>query len=309
MKDKGWLLALVPLGLGLLVMILMQYLLRPLPLVEFQVDLGSTFFFSGLFLSLILLSGQAAQTWQKRRCEQDLLTQRSAQRESHRRFLRRLDHQLKNPLTALRAALVNLADAVGPQGQPALSDSASQAERLSRLVADLRKLAELEEQPLESSDVSIPDLLGELIADVRALPAYRERRIDLVVSRIPWNPPPVLGDPDLLGLAFYNLLENALKYSGRDDLVEVRVMDDGRFLTVEFADSGPGIVENDLPHLFEELFRGENAHGVEGSGLGLALSERILRQHGAEISVRSRRQAQKGTVFTIRLPLGGVTRL
>ncbi|PKN94419.1 MAG: sensor histidine kinase [Chloroflexi bacterium HGW-Chloroflexi-6] len=309
MKYKAWLLVFAPLILGLLAMLSMQGLMRPLPLVEFQIDMGSAVFFVGIFLSLLLLIWQVTRIRENHRYQQDLQTRRSQQQETHRRFLRRLDHQLKNPLTALRAALVNLSDEVNPRGEQALRDSNFQVERLSRLVGDLRKLAELDEQPLEKGEVSIPELLGELIQDVQTLPAHRGRHINLVVSRVPWTPPPVLGDPDLLGLAFYNLLENALKYSSVADVVEVRVLEDGRFLTVEVADSGPGIAADDLPHLFDELFRGDNAHGVEGSGLGLALARRIIQQHAGEISVRSRRQSQKGTVFTIRLPLGGVTRL
>jgi signal transduction histidine kinase len=72
-------------------------------------------------------------------------------------------------------------------------------------------------------------------------------------------------------------------------------------LTVDVADSGPGIVEADLSHVFEELYRGENAKGVEGSGLGLALAKKIVECHDGQISVRSR--LGHGTVFTVRLPL------
>ena len=303
MKNRVWILVFAPLVFGLLVMLLLQVFLRPLPLVEFKFDFGTVFFIFGFFLSLLLLVWQATQIWENHLFRQDFRELRTQQQDTHRRFLRRLDHQLKNPLMALRAALVNLSDAVNSQGEQALRDSTFQAERLSRLVGDLRKLAELDEQPLEKTEVSVPELLGELIKDVQALPAYRERHIDLVVSRVPWVPPPVWGDPDLLGLAFYNLLENALKYSSVADVVEVRVLEDGRFLTVEVADSGLGIEPDDLAHLFEELFRGDNAQGIEGSGLGLALAQRIIQQHEGEISVRSRRQSQKGTVFTIHLPL------
>jgi two-component system OmpR family sensor kinase len=303
MKNKAWIFIFAPLALGLLIMLLIQGLLQPLPLVEFQADLGTVFFALGIIFSAPLFVWQITKIQQARQSKMELQALHAQQQETHRRFLRRLDHQLKNPLMALRAALVNLTDFVDPQGEKALCDSTFQAERLSHLVGDLRKLAELDEQPFEKSQVDIPALLGELIGDVQGLPVYHNRHIDLVVSRVPWTPPPVLGDPDLLGLAFYNLFENALKYSSAQDTIEVRVLEDGRFLTVEVADSGSGIEPEDLPHLFEELFRGRNARGLEGSGLGLALAQRIIHQHGGEISVRSRRQNQKGTVFTIRLPL------
>jgi two-component system OmpR family sensor kinase len=299
MKRFAWLVAFVPVVLGLVVMILVQVLVKPLPVLEVRADIGMTALLLGMAISLGLGIWQAARRRESRLARLSLLEERGRQADAHRRFLRRLDHQLKNPLTALRAALANL-----PQDGPALQDASRQAERLSRLVGDLRKLAELEDLPLERTAVDVPALLEELVEAVRSVPAYRNRRVDVSVSRIPWSPPPVPADPDLLGLALYNLIENAVKYSGPQDAVEVRVLEDGRRLIVEVADSGPGVAASDLPHLFEELFRGDNARGLEGSGLGLALVRRVIEQHGGEVEVRSRREGQKGTVFTVRLPLG-----
>jgi two-component system OmpR family sensor kinase len=299
MRSKLWWLALLPAGLGLLLMVLIQYLWKPLPMVEFQIDLGTCLALAGALLSLLGGAGWLTGRLKDRAQRQVLIQERLEQQEGHRRFLRRLDHQLKNPLTALRAALVNLGER--PDGQ-ALRDATSQADRLGQLVGDLRKLAELEERPLESSAVDVPALLAEMIEALQSVPLYKTRRVELVVNRIPWSPPPVLGDPDLLGLAFYNLMENALKYSSPSGVVEVRVSEDGQVLIVDVADSGPGISAEDLPHVFEELYRGANAHGLEGSGLGLALVQRVIRQHGGSLDVRSRRQAQTGTVFTVRLP-------
>jgi two-component system OmpR family sensor kinase len=293
----------IPLALGLVLMLLIQLLLRPLPLVDFKADLGTVCFLLGALTTLFLLTWGLTRSRQVQNCQEIIHNERSQQQDQHRRFLRRLDHQLKNPLTALRAALVNLADQTAPESRSAFRDATTQVDRLSRLVGDLRKLAELDEHPLEKVKVDLPELLCELIEAAQDLPVHCSRKINLVVSRVPWSPPPVLGDPDLLGLAFYNLLENALKYSAQEDAVEVRVLEDDHFLIVEVADAGLGIDAEDMPHLFEELFRGANAHGLEGSGLGLALVERLIQLHGGEISVRSRRKDQKGTVFVVRLPL------
>jgi two-component system OmpR family sensor kinase len=294
---------LIPLAIGLAAMVFIQVLIQPLPIVEVRVDLGTVLLLLGMIFTLFLLIWQIARSRQATQDQAALQEDQVRQETAHRRFLRRLDHQLKNPLTALRAALVNLPDHVNPSNRQAIQAAELQADRLSRLVGDLRKLAELEELPLEMIEVDMPDLLSDVIEAVRALPVHGSRQINLAFSRVPWAPPPVLGDPDLLSLVFYNLVENALKYSLPEDAVEVRVLDDGRHLTVEVADSGPGIEEEDLPHLFEELFRGSNAHGLEGSGLGLALAYRIVQHHRGAIHVRSRRQGQKGTVFAVRLPL------
>jgi two-component system OmpR family sensor kinase len=182
-----------------------------------------------------------------------------------------------------------------------LRDAELQTQRLSRLIADLRKLAELEERPLELDQVDLAEVLDEIVAAVCGLPQYARRAVGLVIPRVPWPLSPVTGDRDLLGLAFYNLVENALKYSGPSDAVEVRAVEDGRWVIVEVADSGPGIAAEDLPRIFEELYRGANARGLEGSGLGLPLVRRVIERHEGDITVRSRQGGQKGTVFRVRL--------
>jgi len=113
--------------------------------------------------------------------------------------------------------------------------------------------------------------------------------------------PPVSGDRDLVFLACHNHLDNACKFSRPGDAIEVRASEDGHWVVVEVADTGPGILEGDLPHVLEELYRGENARGPDGSGLGLALVRAVARHHGGSVAVRSREG--EGTAFTLRLPL------
>jgi signal transduction histidine kinase len=74
-------------------------------------------------------------------------------------------------------------------------------------------------------------------------------------------------------------------------------------VVIDVADSGMGIASDELPNVFEELYRGTNARGIEGSGLGLALAHRIVTLHGGEMRVRSSQENPRGTVFTIQLPL------
>jgi len=114
-----------------------------------------------------------------------------------------------------------------------------------------------------------------------------------------------VGRPGLLVVVFRNLLDNALKFTRAGDRVEVRVMEDGEWAVVEVADTGPGIPAEELPHIFEELYRGSNARGIPGSGLGLALVQRIVALHGGEVTVRSREG--QGTVVRVRLPLAPET--
>jgi two-component system, OmpR family, sensor kinase len=300
---RWWLIAL-PLILGIAAMALLNLVLAPAPILVVRIDIGTALALFGWLVSAFLLVHALTRHSSELHCEQTLATERQQQEEAHRRFLRRLDHELKNPLTAMRAALVNLSDAAGSSPRnAAIADMQRQAERLSRLVSDLRKLAELEVRPLESLPVDTGELLQEVVEAARSQPAYAGRQIRLVVPSVPWPPPPITGDRDLLSLAFYNLLENALKFTGPDDTVEVRAAEDGQTLTVEVADTGPGIDPEDLPRLFEELYRGSNARGFEGSGLGLALVQRVIARHAGQVSVRSRQDKHRGTLFTVHLPI------
>jgi two-component system, OmpR family, sensor kinase len=286
------------------VSVVAQGFFQPVPLLVFKIDVGMVAFVAGviitLFLLLFYLGGLSRERLSKRRLEQSL----KEAELGRRRFLRRLDHEIKNPLTGLRAALVNLQETRGTEERQRAASNASRAvDRLSRLLADLRKLSDLEERPLENLPVDVPELLQDMVDAACSLPAYGQREVNLLISRVPSPFPTVRGDRDLLGLAVYNLVENALKFTPENESVEVRALEDGRTIVVEVADSGGGIAAEDLSNIFEELYRGSNARGVEGSGLGLALVRRIVALHGGEIDVRSRQEEPRGTVFTVRLPV------
>lgn len=227
---------------------------------------------------------------------------RDLERAAHRRFLARLDHELKNPVTAIRATLAAAAEPPGsaPAGPLAIVDD--QARRLATLVADLRKLSELETRALEREPVD----LEQLVAD--AVTALEQQRPDLVgrvavtVSRVPWPIPVLSADPDLLGLAIDNVLGNAAKFAVTGP-IEVRLREDAGAAIVEVADTGRGVPLDAQEHVFDELARADNARDVSGSGIGLALVRTVLRRHGGDAELRSREGA--GTVVTLRIPTGG----
>jgi len=270
---------------------------------NYQFDLAALVSRVGLVISLLLL-GIFAVGWQLDRLavrERDL--EQKLQAESNRRFLRRLDHELKNPLTIIRLGVVNLQQSpnLTPEQTSSLDRIGQQVQRLQTLVEDLRWLTELEEGKLEQAVVNLQDVLEEAIEMVRVLPGRAGREVDLSLQEAPWPLGAVQGDRDLLILAFRNLLDNALKFTSIEGQVQVRATDDGNMAVIEVADTGPGIPEEEIPHIFEELYRGRQAKRVEGSGLGLALVQRIIKLHGGEITVLSR--DQQGTVMAVRLPL------
>jgi two-component system OmpR family sensor kinase len=321
MLKKSWvtfLLLFLPLVGGIISFILVSAFAQSLPPFMVTADFGFIGFVFGMtirnlgFVALVLglfITGILLIFYQRslRRGEQTQVLIDAARHEAEqgrRRFLRRLDHELKNPLTGLRAALVNMQEAqAATDRQRAVANAEHAVERLTRLLTDLRKLSDLGERPIELWQVDVPDLLQDVVDAAHSLPAYKGREVNLLIPKVPSPFPMITGDRDLLVLAIYNLVENALKFTCDNDSVEIRVFEDGRAIIIEVADSGAGIPAEDVSKIFEELYRGSNARSTEGSGLGLALVSRIISLHGGRIEVRSSQEEPRGTVFTVRLPV------
>lgn len=317
-KWRSWILWLfLPLGVGAFLSLLASLFLPTIIPFLTSMDFGFAgivfgmsirnsrvvIFLFGFFITLLVLF---IRYWEKRHISQaqtmyaDYL---QGAVENRRHFLRRLDHEIKNPLTGLRAALVNLKETKTSEERDRAVGNASRAvERLTRLLTDLRKLSDLEERTIERFPVDVPELLDDVVTAARVIPAYEGRDVNLLIPKVPSPFPTITGDRDLLLLAAYNLVENALKFTSGNDSVEVRALEDGRAIVIEVADSGAGIPSEDLTGIFEELYRGSNARGTEGSGLGLALVHRIASLHGGGVGVRSSQTDPRGTVFTLRLP-------
>ena len=218
------------------------------------------------------------------------------ERERHQRFLARLDHELKNPLTAIRATAV-----AAPDGgrSPAWHTVDAQA-KLSALVRDLRKLAYLETRPLDLELVDLEQLIAEAVTDLRQRDPVAGSRIDFSVTRVPWAVPPLTADIDLLSLAIDNVLGNAAKYSTAGP-IEVRLREQDGSAVVDVADAGRGIPAGEVSQVFDELARAQNARDVAGSGIGLTLVATVIRHHGGDVSIRS--VEGSGTLVTLRLPI------
>ena len=235
-----------------------------------------------------------------------------AAEEDRRLLLSRLDHELKNPLTAMRVALANVRAAVGgetlgavlPEGVArGLASIDDQALRLSRLTADLRKIADVRAAPVERQRVDLAELVGEVVEVVTDQPVAAGRSVSVDLPQAPRPLPPVLGDGDLLGLALVNLVENAVKYTPAGGAVEVRAREEGAGVLIEVADTGPGIAPEDLPHVFEELYRSARTLAVPGSGLGLPLVRAVVEAHGGTVVADS--APGRGLAVHVRLPTAG----
>ena len=292
-----WWWVLIPFILSLIVVLVIILTDRPSPILYVQADLWILILGIGIGLSIIIAVILAIFD-QIEKIQIDATIQFA---EDRRRFLRRLDHELKNPLTAILAGLANLSIAeTSADHSTSLNSVQTQVSRLRRLVAELRKLSELETRPLDRGPIDMTELLEDAFELAKDNPDASERVLSISIPRAPWPLPTITGDRDLLMLAIHNLLDNAIKFTHLGDTIEMRSFEDGSSVVIEVADTGPGIPTEEQPHIWEELYRGDSARGVPGSGLGLALVRAIITRHDGTINLRSR--SNEGTVFTIRLP-------
>lgn len=301
-RSRDILYALFPLVLGTIMAVLVSLGWIDRYVVYLRADIGMLSLLIGLVASAVLLYRLSAAKRAAAITQRQIEAVQANAVQERRRFLQRLDHELKNPLTAIRAGLANLAEPLPDESrQDALKSVETQALRLSRLASDLRKLAELETRPLERTPVQLDELLKEVVEVAQERPEAADRRLNISLPRAPWPLPPVEGDYDLLFLAVHNLVDNALKFTQSGDTVEIRAFEADSEVVIEVADTGAGVPVEEVEHIWEELYRGNQARGIPGSGLGLALVRAIAERHSGSVSLRSR--SGQGSVFTFRLPI------
>jgi signal transduction histidine kinase len=299
MKRLIWLTVILPVGISLLILVLMTTGLLSDPVIDVEIDESVVVIVIGILLSCMIILNILAQNWRTAIYEQNMIYARAETAAEHRRFLNRLDHELKNPLMAIRAGLVNLAGTTDPETRATIFTSVdSQIQRLSHLITDLRKVADIGVQPLEAGPVNVNELLDEIMLIAREDPNASQRSLSLVLPPSPL--PPILGDNDLMLLALHNLVGNALKFTRPGDQIQISGTGVGESVIIEICDTGPGLSTTDQEHIWEELYRGSNAQGVSGSGIGLALVRAIVEHHQGEVSFQS--ASGQGTVVTLRFP-------
>ena len=212
-------------------------------------------------------------------------------REAHRTFVGRLDHELKNPLMALRVGLGEVRD-------PVLAESMRvQVDRLASLVAELRKISEIDSYPVADEPVDVSEVVSEVIETV--VPGDREMVV--AFPRAPRPLPPVRGDRDLVFLAIYNVVSNAVKYSSPGATLEVRGMEERGYVVVDVSDTGRGIPASEVDQVWGELARSKEVRHIPGNGLGLPMVAAVLRRLGGACELSSIQG--RGTTVRMRLPL------
>ena len=215
----------------------------------------------------------------------------------HSRFLQRLDHELKNPLTTLRTGLKTLSlTSLDGRQQHIVETMEVETIRLSRLVTDLRKLAELETHPLNLQQVDIEGFLRNIVHIEQERLETKQR---IFTTQIDMPQKIWLIDEDLLALAVHNLLDNAFKYTYPGDTVHLKISGPGE-LIIRVTDTGIGIPQEAIPHIWEELYRAKQPEKFQGNGIGLALVKTIVQRHQGNIGIVS--EQGKGTAVSLHIP-------
>jgi two-component system, OmpR family, sensor kinase len=222
---------------------------------------------------------------------------------AQQRFVSDASHELRAPLTAIQANLELLQrhpEMSDADRSEALAEAERESSRLGRLVADLLALARADAGlPIRHAPVDLDAVVLDAVATGRTLARGQVVTLDAL------EPVQVLGDEDRLKQLLLILLDNALKYTPTGGRIEVGLQRAGDEAEVFVRDTGVGISDQDLPHIFERFYRADPARGRDpgGTGLGLPIAQWIAEQHGGRIAITSR--PGEGTDATVRLPSAG----
>lgn len=232
----------------------------------------------------------------------------SEQIEAHDRvrdeFVSNASHELKTPLATMKLLSESILYEDNPDPKEMrefFEDVNHEVDRMSNVITDLLRLVQFDEgQPmLHREPIKLNELTRRVVA--RLEPLAQSKGIKLTFSGTEAE---ILGEERQIEQAVVNLIENAIKYTDYGS-VTAFVGCDGEEAVLTVKDTGIGIPEDAIPHLFERFYRVDKARsrGTGGTGLGLAIVERIVELHGGAVSVES--EVNRGSKFTVHLPLRG----
>jgi len=226
--------------------------------------------------------------------------------DSQQQFMADAAHELKTPLAILRAHWEGELNNPGlpHEMKEKLVGDIETISRLNHLINNLLMLTQTEapDSNLDLAPLELDKLLREVISDADILAKARGQEI--LIEEL--SPSVVRGDRGRLYQLFFNLVDNASKYTPEGGKIWVSLRLEDRWALAEIRDNGPGIPAEDLPHIFKRFYRvkKDRARKTGGSGLGLAICQLITESHGGAIGVESTIGA--GSTFRVKLPLAPV---
>ena len=222
--------------------------------------------------------------------------QLEAHDHQRRSMLADVTHELRTPLTVIQGNLEGMLDGLYPSNEARLRSILDETHILSRLTDDLRtlSLAESGSLQLKPEPTDLAALARDVIAAFRSQADSSDVRIELAT---PASEMVLNLDPERIRQVLGNLISNAIRYSPRDSSVRIDLSRGEKVARVTVTDSGPGIAQADLPHVFDRYYKSADSRGM---GLGLAIAKYIVEAHGGQIQAES--QSGAGTKISFTLP-------
>lgn len=214
-------------------------------------------------------------------------------------FISTISHELRTPLTAIKGwgETIRLSQDDGELVNQGLDVIVNESDRLSGLVEELLDFSRMESGKL-SLKISQIDIVNELMDVVKAFESrsYRDN-IELLVD-VPTNSIMIDGDKNRLKQAFVNIIDNGFKYNKKGGYVKISLEPDEDKVTIIISDNGCGVSKYHLPRIREKFYKANNS--VRGSGIGLAVTDEIIKMHNGEMKIES--TVDEGTIISIILP-------
>lgn len=215
-----------------------------------------------------------------------------------KRLVSDISHEIRTPLNVLQNNLEAMIDGVLPVTNERLNNLNEEVIRFGKLLENLNALKEFEAESikLDFENVALDEILADICKDFRT--AAEKKNIKLRYLMEPNREFNITGDKNKLKQVFINLVSNAIKFTEENGEVSVYLKHKNKNILVEVKDTGIGIKKEDLPFIFERLYRGDKSrHQTEGSGIGLTIVKNILQLHSASIDVQS--EEGQGAVFSV----------
>lgn len=233
-----------------------------------------------------------------------MLSRVKALDDSRQEFVSNVSHELKTPLTSMKVLADSL---VGQENVPVelyqefMQDIVNEIDRENHIITDLLNLVKMDKKDVQLNIDAVNINAWLELTMKRLHPIADKRNIELVLE----SHREVVAEIDevKLTLAISNLVENAIKYNVQDGWVRVTLNADHKYFYIIVQDSGIGIPEDSIDHIFERFYRVDKSHStrIEGNGLGLAITKNAIIMHRGTIRVNS--VQGEGTTFSIRIPL------
>ncbi|MDE2860043.1 MAG: ATP-binding protein [Chloroflexota bacterium] len=221
---------------------------------------------------------------------------------TRREFVTNVSHELRSPLASVKAIVETLDNGALDEAEVARDFVRRinwEVDRMSRMVEDLLDLARLDSRQglLSLNTVDLRLLMTEVKESFQERADNKNVRVEVIA---PERLPRAVGDEERLRQVLINLLDNALKFTPGTGWVTLSAYPEEDMVRVGVRDSGAGIPEDHLPHIFERFYKADRSRQGGGTGLGLAIVKHIVQAHGSEVAVQSREG--EGSAFTFTLP-------